>query len=387
VAISSIISCKKVNQSSITGTNIYPGPDGPGATIKINGSGFGNNPAGVAVYFNGVKGTIDSCSDSVLLVVIPAGASTGILTITSPGHQPYKSSTDHVILTGTWIKKANFPGVPRSYAASFSINNIGYIATGADINATALTDMYAYDPGADSRSKKANLPGPPRSLAFGMTIWNNGYLIGGWTDPSNGQQYLLDVWEYDPATDSWTQKNNFPGNPKIWAGGFAIGNIAYYGLGYEGPNSHPVDWWQYDPTADGWTRKADFPHILYSLNYGFSIGGTGYLLIYGNYQNWYSYDTTADQWAAKTPNPAYIDANGMSFTVGNQGYYLTRTGFFNQTWVYDAPTDSWSRNTSPNVMRAGGVGVVMNTRLYIGLGSLDALPYGSWPTDWWEFQP
>jgi hypothetical protein len=385
LAISSILSCKKVNESSINVTSIYPDSDGPGATIAIYGRGFGNNPAANMVYFNGLNGTIDSCSDSVMLVVIPAGATTGILTITSAGHHNYKSITDFVILAGTWIKKANFPGVPRSNAASFSINNIGYVATGADMNSTPLSDMYAYDPVADSWTKKANLPGLPRSYAFGITIGNKGYLIGGWSGPTSGLQYLPDVWEYDPATDSWTQKMNFPGSPKIFAGGFAIGNTAYYGLGYNGSDVN--DWWHYDPNADLWTRKADFVGNLYTANYGFSIGGTGYLLIFGSYQNWYSYDTAADQWTARNPNPSYIDAAGMPFTIGNQGYYIPGTGLFHQTWVYDAPTDSWSRRTSPNIKRSEGVGVVVNSSLYIGLGVLDATPSAQLPNDWWEFQP
>jgi N-acetylneuraminic acid mutarotase len=387
VAISSIISCKKVNESSITVTRINPDSDGPGATIEIDGRGFGNNPAAAAVYFNGVGGTIYSCSDSVMLVVIPNGATTGMLTITSAGHHTYKSSTDYIILTGTWIKKANFPGVARSNAASFSINNIGYVATGADINLTPLADMYAYDPVADFWTKKASLPGPPRSLAFGITIGNKGYLIGGWSGPSSGLQYLPDVWEYDPAADSWTQKMNFPGTPKIFAGGFAIGNIAYYGLGYESANSNANDWWRYDPTSDSWTKKADFVGYLYSANYGFSIGGTGYLLIFGSYQNWYSYDTATDQWTTRNSNPTYIEPAGMPFTIGNQGYYIPGTGSFHETWVYDPPSDSWSRKTSPNILRGEGVGVALNNRLYIGLGVLDASGSGPWPTDWWELQP
>ena len=158
VVFSTILSCKKVSESIITVTSIFPNSDGPGASVQISGRGFGNNAAKDALYFNGVKATIDSCSDSVLVVVIPAGATTGPITISSPGHLTYRSPTNFVILTGTWIQKAGFPGLPRANAATFSINNIGYVVSGISENGTLLADMYAYNPTADSWTQKASLP-------------------------------------------------------------------------------------------------------------------------------------------------------------------------------------------------------------------------------------
>jgi hypothetical protein len=88
VVFSTILSCKKVNETGIIVTSIYPDSDGPGASVQIYGKGFGNNAAKDALYFNGAKATID------LL----------------PGHLTYRSPTNFVILTGTWIQKASFPG-------------------------------------------------------------------------------------------------------------------------------------------------------------------------------------------------------------------------------------------------------------------------------------
>jgi hypothetical protein len=263
VVFSTILSCKKVSESTIAVTSIYPNSDGPGATIEISGKGFGNKAGNVTVSFNGVRATIDSCSDSVMLVVIPAGATTGSITITSPGHLTYQSTSTFTILTGSWIKKADFPGLPSINAASFAVNNIGYIVAGISENGTELADMYAYDPVAHSWSEKASLPGPGRQDAFGMTIGNKGYLIGGW-DTIGSLNFLPDVWEYDPVADSWTRMNDFPGTPRIDAGGFSVGNIGYYGLGYL-VTGDAMDWWQYDPTADTWTRKADFSYDTYIL--------------------------------------------------------------------------------------------------------------------------
>jgi hypothetical protein len=383
VVFSTILACKKVNEASITVTLIYPDSDGPGASVQISGRGFGNNAAKDALYFNGVKVTIDSCSDSVLVVVIPAGATTGPITISSPGHLTYRSPTNFVILTGTWIQKAGFPGLPRANAATFSINNIGYVVSGISENGTLLADMYAYNPTADSWTQKASLPARGRQDAFGMTIGNKGYLIGGW-DTTYGLNFLPDVWEYDPAADSWTRMNDFPGTPRIDAGGFSVGNIGYYGMGYFGPGG--TDWWRYDPTADTWTEKASFAYETYTANYGFTFAGTGYLLSFGD-QNWYSYDTAADQWEPGLALPSYVEPGGLSSTAGSKGFFIEGAGRFHRTWVYDASSVTWSQQTSFAIQKGFAVAVGLNNTLYMGLGENISPPPSSWPNDWWQLQP
>jgi hypothetical protein len=384
VVLSTILACKKVNEASITVTLIYPESDGLGASIQISGKGFGNNAAKDALYFNGVKATIDSCSDSVLVVVIPSGATTGPITITSPGHMTYRSPINFVILTGTWIQKASFPGLPRANAATFSINNIGYVVSGISENGTLLADMYAYDPTADSWTQKASLPAPGRQDAFGMTIGNKGYLIGGW-DTTYGLSFLPDVWEYDPVADNWTRMNNFPGKPRVDAGGFAVGNIGYYGMGYLGPGD-AMDWWRYDPAADTWTQKANFAYDTYNANYGFTFAGTGYLLSFDDL-NWSSYDTAADQWIPRLALPSFVEPSGLSATAGIKGFFIEGAGRFHLTWVYDASSATWSQQTSFATQRTGSVSLGLNNTLYMGLGKYIWLPSNSWPNDWWQFQP
>ena len=40
-----------------------------------------------------------------------------------------------------------------------------------------------------------------------------------------------DFWEYDPTTNTWTQKANFGGTPRDGAVGFSIGSKGYIGTG------------------------------------------------------------------------------------------------------------------------------------------------------------
>lgn len=55
--------------------------------------------------------------------------------------------------------------------------------------------------------------------------------------------------------NAWAQKTNFGGTARWGAVGFSIGNKGYIGTGGEG--SVPKnDFWEYDPTTDTWTQKA-----------------------------------------------------------------------------------------------------------------------------------
>ena len=67
-----------------------------------------------------------------------------------------------------------------------------------------------------------------------------------------------DFWEYDPATDTWTQKANFGGGARTGAVGFSIGTKGYVGTGIDANDLLRKDFWEYDPVTNKWTRKANF---------------------------------------------------------------------------------------------------------------------------------
>ena len=66
---------------------------------------------------------------------------------------------------------------------------------------------------------------------------------------------LKDLWEYEPTTDTWTQKTDFPGGPRTTAVGFAIASTGklYIGTGDDDVNQHD-DFWEWDSANDTWTQ-------------------------------------------------------------------------------------------------------------------------------------
>jgi hypothetical protein len=99
---------------------------------------------------------------------------------------------------------------------------------------------------------RAPLPEPIGTLAT-FSIRNIGYVV----NQRLGQPVRL--WAYNPATDAWTRKADFPGAARSRGTGFAMARRGYFGLGLADDGQGLRDLWQYDPTADQWQYITDYP--------------------------------------------------------------------------------------------------------------------------------
>lgn len=64
-------------------TSLVPNSGVVGSTIEINGNHFGNTCESIAVRFNGVEASITSCTSTKLVVKVPAGTTSGTVSITT----------------------------------------------------------------------------------------------------------------------------------------------------------------------------------------------------------------------------------------------------------------------------------------------------------------
>src|ERR1035437_8831645 len=221
----------------------------------------------------------------------------------------YKDFWEWDQATNTWTQKAVFPGRIRNSAVGFSIGNKGYIGTGqgADSlgNPVLLDDFWEWDQATNTWSQKANLPGGVRSNAVGFSIGNKGYIgTGGGIINYPSFSTYDDFWEWDQASNTWSQKTSIPGGARLRAVGFSIGTKGYIGTGQDETINTPIvldDFWAWDQATNIWKQKANIPFAR-SCATGFSIGsygfiGTGYYginnLITGD---WWRYDTCNDTW-------------------------------------------------------------------------------------------
>jgi len=176
--------------------------------------------------------------------------------------------------TNIWTQKSNFPGVARVRASSFTIDSLGYIGLG--IGSGYPVDFWQYSTKTNTWKQLTNFPGCSRYGATGIRIGSKGYIFCGWDTCS--KLYTSEVWEYNPSTDMWAQKSNFPSTPRELLSGFSISGKGYLGTGYTGMVPLAAkDFWEYIPSMDNWTQMADFAGGYRSAAVGFSIGNFGYI--------------------------------------------------------------------------------------------------------------
>jgi CARDB/Galactose oxidase, central domain len=249
--------------------------------------------------------------------------------------------------TNVWTQKANIGGSVRSDAFAFSIGNKGYVGGGTD-GAFVLNDFYEYNPVANTWTQKANVS-VNKFEATGFSIDTNGDGITdkGYVGAGLDQNFVAqnDFYEYNPVTNAWTQKANFGGVARIGAVGFGIGKKGYMGTGsFTGAGGTIfqtttfADFWEYNPLSNTWVRKTDFPGGTRGNAIGFSIGQYGYIgtgiSVVSNtdfYPNtFYQYNPLNNTWTQKanfTGSPLY---GAVGFSVGVNGYVATG---FNGTYT------------------------------------------------------
>lgn len=264
--------------------------------------------------------------------------------------------------TNTWYQCASLPGAARSGAASFSINNIIYVGCGYDgTNGVRLKDFYAYDPESNAWTAIADfgkgvdddMLGREGMIAF--SINNIGY-VGTGAD-ATGNEYA-DLYAYDPETNEWTQKADLPISARKNAVAFVIDGIAYVCTGTL-DGEFVDDFSKYDPTTDSWTKLRrisnfsgntydDYYKIIRNNAVAFASGGKGYVATGGQNTSGadvWEYDPSEDLWTQKSDLEGTARYGAVAFTVDDKGYVLT--GFkgssmsLDDVWRFE-PDDGYS---------------------------------------------
>ncbi len=239
---------------------------------------------------------------------------------------------------------------------------------------------------AQTWTKKNDIP--PSTVsgrwgAYSFTLNGKIYLGGGYT---GNQVNLNDLWEYDPATDSWTQKADVPGSQgRTYAVAFAINGKGYIGLGVEGYNSINSkfldDLWEYDPVANTWSQKQSLndsargsASCFVINNKAYIVGGApDYSLISNDV---WRYDPGQNMWDSMTPCPV-AHMSSASFSIGSKGYVVggqknTGTGLatLKETYEYDPVVNTWTKRADycDTLGRNNAVSFVINNKAYVGLG-------------------
>ena len=275
-----------------------------------------------------------------------------------------------------WEKRADFGSNARHRGTGLSIGNKGYFGLGHYNGAgpnIVMSDWWEYDPATNSWSQKADYIGNNGNGNYGvikMTIGNFGYLAGG----TLGDQML---YKYDPTLNLWTPVVMCPIVPGNRAA-FAIGDKGYYVSGsivYE-----------FDSVTEIWSTKNPAPFTASVWNSAFVLNGKGYIK---NGTSIYEYKASIDSWTPRAAFPGLAIRASVALTHDGKGYIVSGYGVFglsdvtSEVWEYDPSLNIWNfAGDFPGTSRRFASGFNIGERAFIGIGT-----NGTNFNDLYEFNP
>ena len=183
----------------------------------------------------------------------------------------------------SWTQKTDFPGGGRFSCVSFTLGTKAYLCSGNTGIGGYTNELWEYDPALDVWTQKAFMP-QQRAEALAFTIGNKAYVGFGegiFVGPNNTTSLaFFDLWEYDAGTDAWTQMATIPDNKgRTMATAAVVNGKAYIGLGCNvDQDINHYQMWEYDPAIDTWTQRTDIPSAFSTDAGAFSHNGYVYIL-------------------------------------------------------------------------------------------------------------
>lgn len=271
-----------------------------------------------------------------------------------------------------WIQKSSVGGVGRHRATGCATSHRGYIGLG-HINGTgqdiSFKDWWEYDPASDTWTQKADFPVATHgAVSF---VVDNCPVVGG------GSALSTQFYKFNTLTNTWSQIANCilpnPGDSQ----GFAVYNEGFV---YQANQLA-----KYNPNTDSWSFCANAPATFGNWTCSFVIEGSGFIKA-GN-QLW-EYKPLHNQWLSRASFPGNSTGGSSGFAIQQRGYVTS--GYVGalavvteQVWSFHPATNSWRREIDfLGTKRRFPVAWAIHDRGYIGTGT-----NGINLNDFWQFNP
>ncbi len=230
------------------------------------------------------------------------------------------------LATDTWAPIASMPaGQERQYAVAFSNGSNGYVF-GGEAGGIDLNDIWMYSPITNSWTAYTSKPG--NGVRGASVFWNGAahvFIMGGAFSATGA---LSEIWVYNMLNDTWTQKNNMPFT--CWRACSAFANLKGYLLfGRDVNGRFRKELFEYDPALDTWTQISTFPGpgrayaTMQNINNDLVVfGGLDSLNNY--YNDVWKYSIGSNTWTQLTSLPGVGRKGGIGFTnFTNTNFYYT----------------------------------------------------------------
>lgn len=271
-----------------------------------------------------------------------------------------------------WIQKASFGGVGRHRATGCANSHRGFMGLG-HVNGTgqdiSYKDWWEYDPSSDTWTQRADFPVSTHgAVAF---VVDNCPVVGG------GSALSTQFYKFDPSLNTWTPIANCilpnPGDSQ----GFAINNRGFV---YQGNQLA-----KYNPNTNSWSMCATAPMTFGQWTCSFVVEGSAF--IKGGLQLW-EYKPLHDQWLQRASFPGQSTGGSSGFAIEQHGYVTS--GYVgslsvvtDQVWSFHPATNTWQQEIEfDGAKRRFPVAFAIHDRGYIGTGT-----NGVNFNDFWQFNP
>ncbi len=282
------------------------------------------------------------------------------------------------VVTEEVTRIADFPGLARSEAIAFEVGGKGYVGTGRDTEANNLSDFYSYDPVADQWTQLTDVPGDTRHSAVTFVLGANGYVGTGRGD--NGD--LSDFWRYDIPLNAWIAVSAFSGDARQEAVAFTINEKGYVSGGFSLDKMEPQlsDVQEYDPVTESWSEK-----VFADINLGFQAASVFTLfdqayIAYGNQDQVTRYDPATneiqdlgDLFNIDTDILGPTRADALSFSLADTAYFGFGSSGFSPTTYHADLLTYFIPNAAPTDILLSNNKVDENQGIGTLIGMLDVI--------------
>lgn len=318
------------------------------------------------------------------------------------------NGTASSVANGTWQVLAPIPIAPRQEQVTVAINSTtlailggivpdlsnsnGTISNSTGFSTTNLVQLYNI--ASDTWTSASPVPVEINHANAGV-VDGKVYLLGGLVFTPTGQSdqgswvAIADSWVYDPSTDEWAV---LEGTPELLARGASVvgayGSRIYVAGGLRVLDLLPVTGVQgsvanvtaFDTVSGTWVT--DLPALPEARDHavGAVVGSTFYVIGGRNQGQTNAKDTVfaldlEDLEAGwRTLDARMPTARGglsagtvgtQVFTFGGEGNQAVSTGVFNETEVFDAATETWTKLSPMRLARHGTSAVAVDGRVYV----------------------
>jgi hypothetical protein len=271
-----------------------------------------------------------------------------------------------------WIQKSSLGGAGRHRATGCATSHRGYMGLG-HVNGTgqdiSFKDWWEYDPASDTWTQRADFPVSTHgAVSF---VVDNCPVVGG------GSALSTQFYKFDPTQNNWTPIANCilpnPGDSQ----GFAVNNRGFV---YQANQLA-----KYNPNTDSWSLCANAPMSFGQWTCSFVIEGSAF--IKGGTQLW-EYKPLHDQWLQRASFPGVSTGGSSGFAIQQRGYVTS--GYVGglsvvteQVWSFHPVTNTWNQEIDfPGSKRRFIVAFAIHDRGYMGTGT-NGINFN----DFWQFNP